>query len=932
MIEADRWLEVDRLFAAALDLPPGQRAPWLGDACAGRPGLRQEVERLLAADAREDPFLDRPPGEILAAALGEEPAEGECLGPYRLLRPLGHGGMGTVYLAVKDDAPEERQVAVKILHWGLSAELRHRFLAERQILARLDHPGIARLYTVGGTEDGRPYLVMERIEGEPLDVYCDRHRLTVDRRIALFRKICAAVEHAHRHLLVHRDLKPANILVTPEGEPKLLDFGIAKQLAPAAESGPRTRTGLRVMTPSYASPEQVRGEAVTTASDVYSLGVLLYELLCGRGPYPVPAGAPLYETERAICGHEPERPSEALLRAGPPPPETLAASRRERPATLRRRLAGDLDTIVLKALRKAPAERYESVSRLSSDLELYLQNLPVSARPDTWRYRARKLLRRHRAAAVLGAAVLLLTVGLVASLLVQGRRIARERDKARQTLSFLVDTFKQADPRHLRGERLTAREVLDQGAGRVTRELAGQPEVQSAVMDAIGGVDLGLGRHGQAAPMLEKALDLRRHTLDPSSLDVAQSLRHLAALRVEQSDFADGEKLLRQALAIERRRLGDADVQVAGTLNELGQAIAKKGDFRSAEPLHRQALAIARQAEGPQGPTVAESLLYLARRRDESGDYPAAETLYSQGLALEKQLLGEGNPAFAKFQAAYGSVLMNQGKFKPAEAVFRGSLAIQRQALGEDHPDVAELLNDLAESRHGQGDLQGAETLYRQSLSGLRKSYGEVSGPVGDTLANLGSILEIEGRSAEAVPVHEEALAIRRRIYGDHHQVVGHSLLCLARARLSLGQLDAALPLARQSLSILQATLGPEHPLTGRPSEVVGLVLQDQGKAAAAEPYLRRAVELLSRSVPPGHPKLAETRAELADCLAKLGRLPEAASLLRQAEPVLAAQMGPDAEPVRQIRASLADIERRIRPAGAAPAPPAGPRSARSPG
>jgi serine/threonine protein kinase/Flp pilus assembly protein TadD len=915
MIGTGRWREVDRIFAAALDLPPGQRPAWLDEACEGSPQLRQAVERLLAADARRNSFLDQQPGEILTSALAGEAEDGERLGPYRLLRPLGHGGMGTVYLAVRDDTQENRQVAVKILHSGLeNTALRHRFLAERQILARLDHPGIARLYTVGATEDGRPYLVMERIEGEPVDAYCDRHRLTVGQRLALFRKICAAVEHAHRHLLVHRDLKPANILVTPEGEPKLLDFGIAKQLAPAAaESGPRTRTGLRVMTPSYASPEQVRGEAITTASDVYSLGVLLYELLCGRGPYSVAEGAPLYEIERAICEREPERPSEALPRAGAPPPETLAAARGSRPAALRRRLAGDLDTIVLKALRKEPAERYESVSRLSSDLELYLQNLPVSARPDTWGYRARKLLRRHRGAAAAAAVVLLLAAGLVASLLIQSRRLARERDKARHTLSFLVDTFKEADPRHLRGERLTAREVLEQGAVRVSRELAGQPEVQAAVMDAIGEVSLGLGRNDQAAPMLEKALELRRHTLDPSSLDVAQSLRHLAALRMEQSDFAGAETLLRQALAIERRRLGDSSAEVASTLNQLGQAIARKGDFRGAEPLHRQALAIARRAEGPRGPTVAESLIHLARRRDESGDYPASEALYIQGLALEKQILGEGNPTFAQHQVDYVSLLSNQGKFKEAEVVLRRSLAVQRQTFGDDHPAVAQLLNDLAVVRHGQGDFQGAEALYRQALVGLRKSYGERSDGVGDTLGNLGAVLEGEGRFAEAIPVHEEALAIRRSLHGERHQVVAHSLLHLAQSKRQLGQLDAALPLARQSLSILQATLGPEHPLVAYPSEAVGLTLRDQGKAAEAEPHLRRAVELLSRSVPPGHPQLAKAKVELAKCLVDLDRLPEAEKLLRQAEPVLAAQMGPDAEPVRKIRAALAEIERRQR-------------------
>jgi serine/threonine-protein kinase len=912
MNDAEQWREIDRLFAAALDLPPDRRAPWLDAACEGRPELRRQVQRLLAADARESPFLDRPPGEILASALTGELAAGERLGPYRLLRPLGRGGMGTVYLAAGDDAQDERLVAVKILHSGLeSTLLRRRFLAERQILARLDHPGLARLYTVGSTEDGRPYLVMERIDGEPVDVYCDRHRLTIDRRLELFRLICAAVEHAHQHLLVHRDLKPANILVTAEGAPKLLDFGIAKQLAATPETDSRTRTGLRVMTPSYASPEQVKGEAVTTVSDVYSLGVLLYELLCGRSPYPLPEDAPLYEIERFICEGEPEKPSGALLRAGGPPAGTLAALRGTSPAGLRRRLAGDLDNIVLKALRKDPAQRYESVSRLSLDLERHLQSLPVSARPDTWGYRARTFLRRYRTAAAVAAVVLLLAAGLVASLLIQSRRIVRERDKTRQTLSFLVDTFKEADPHHLRGERLTAREILDQGADRVSRELADQPDVQSAVMDAIGEVSLGLGRNDQAAPMLEKALALRRRALGPGSLDVAQSLRHLAELRMEQSDYAGAERLLRQALDIERRRLGESSAEVAGTLNQLGQAIARRGDFRSAEPLHRQALAIARRAEGPRGPTVAESLLHLARRRDESGDYPAAEALYQQGLALEKQLLGEQSPVYARYQADYVYVLGNQGKFKQAEAVLRRSLAVQRQALGDGHPAVAQLLNDLAVTRQGQGDLQGAEALYRQALAGLRTGYGESSALVGDTLGNLGAVLESERRFAEAIPLHEEALAVRRRIYGDHDQRVAHSLLHLAKARRELGQLDAALPLARQSMAILQDTLGPGHPLTAYPSEALGLILRDQGKPAEAEPLLRRGVELLSRSVPPGHPQVALARVELARCLTDLGRLTEAENLLREAEPVLAAQMGPGSGPVRAVAAALADIERR---------------------
>ncbi len=913
MNDAARWREVDRVFEAALDLAAGARPAFLDAACAGDPELRREVERLLAADAREAPFLDRPTDQVLAP-LPRDGGEPQRLGPYRLLRAIGRGGMGTVFLAMRDDEQYERLVAVKILRSGLEdTEIRHRFLAERQILARLEHPNIARLYDGGTTEDGRPYLVMELIEGLPVDEYCDRRRLGVEQRLALFLRVCSAVQYAHQNLLVHRDLKPANILVTPQGEPKLLDFGIAKQLEPAAETDARTRTGLRVMTPSYASPEQVKGEAITTASDVYSLGVLLYELLAGRGPYQVEEGAPAYELERAINEQPPERPSTALSRSAAPSPGEIAAARGSRPEALRRRLAGDLDTIVLTALRKEPPRRYESAARLAADLERHLQDLPVSARPDTFGYRTRKLVRRHRAAMVVAAAVVLLVAGLVARLFIQGRQTARERDKARYALSFLVDTFKQADPLHSRGERLSVREILDRGERRVSRELVRQPDIQAALMDAIGEVNLGLGRIDRAAPLLESSLATRRRTLGRESLEVAESLEHVASLRAARSDFAGAEKLLTQALELKRRRLGAAHVEVAKTLNHLGQVMADKGDFKGAEPLHRQALEIARKAEGPQGLTVADSLIFLARRRDESGDYPSAEALFRQGLALQRRLLGEQHPGYVQLERPYIELLVNQGKYKQAEAMLRRSLTIQRKALGEHHPDLAEILDALAVTRQGQGDVAGAETLYRQALVGYRESYGAESAQVSATLANIGTALEDQGKYEEAIPVQEQALAMRRRIFGDRNQVVAHSLLHLAQTRRELGQLELALPLARESLAILQESLGPEHPYVTYASEALGLVLLDQRKAAEAEPYLRHSVELLSKSVPPGHPQVALSQVELAACLKDLDRLDEAEGLLRSAEPVLSSRFGADSPQMRQLRETRSAIARRRR-------------------
>ncbi|HSS49566.1 MAG TPA: serine/threonine-protein kinase, partial [Thermoanaerobaculia bacterium] len=817
--------------------------------------------------------------------------------------------------ARRDDEHYDRLVAVKILRSGLEGtEIYHRFLAERQILARLEHPGIARLYDGGSTPEGRPYLVMELVEGLPVDVYCDRHRLTVDRRLELFRRICGAVQYAHQNLLVHRDIKPLNILVTGEGEPKLLDFGIAKQLAAGGEpSGAHTRTGLRMMTPSFASPEQVRGEAVTTASDVYSLGVLLYELLVGRSPYRLTTGLP-HEIETAICEQEPERPSQALVRApGPPGVEepgpaldAVAATRDTRGPALVRRLKGDLDNIVQKALRKVAPRRYASAAALAQDLENHLQSLPVSARPDTLAYRTRTFVRRHRAAALAAAAVLALVVGFLVSLILQGRQLARERDKANYALSFLVDTFQQADPFHTRGERLTARDILDRGAGRVSRELAGQPDVQAALMDAIGRVDLGLGRIDRAAPLLEGALAVRQRT-QGGSLEVAQSLDHVAAVRLQRSDFKGSEQLLRQSLALKRRLPGGNSVEVARTLNQLGDTVARRGggDPKAAEPLHRQALAVARRAEGREGPTVSASLIALASRVNEQGDYPSAEKLLQQGLAMETRLLGEENADVIRHQQALAELLGNQGKFQEAEAVIRHALDVERRILGEGHPDLGELYAALAGTLLGQKRYAEAETLYQKALPAVRSAFGDADFRVADVLGDLGATFMGEGRYGEAVAVHQQALDIRRRVYGDHSPKLAQSYLHLAEARRRLGQAGAALPLAQQSLAILQETLGPEHPYTAYSHQAIGLALRDQGKPAESEPHLRRALTLLAKSVPPGHPQLALGKVELAAGLVDLGRLDEAEALLREALPQLQAVFGPGAPPVKKAQGIL---------------------------
>ena len=520
-MDPDRWREVDRLFEAALEKSGEELRLWLAGADSG---LRAEVEQLLAADRGARSFLEREVwrtgGGPAAGAAGDLPPS--RFGAYEVLGVLGEGGMGRVYLAARADQQYQRKVAIKTLRANplepRREEMLARFELERQALAQLEHPNIARLYDAGRDDSGDPYLVLEHVDGAPIDAYCDQHLLGVEARLELFLEVCRAVEAAHRNLLVHRDLKPSNILVRKGGQPVLLDFGIAKLLDPGRKGELLlTRPGSRPMTPGYASPEQVRGEPITTASDVYSLGVLLYELLAGRKPYPITSWQP-HELERAICEIEPEKPSTAVFRQPPaggsglPPAlsaQEIARRRGSSPGELAFRLRGDLDCLLQKALRKEPQRRYESVEAFGRDLRAYLGGRPLAARPESRLYTLRKFAGRHRGATAAAAALAALLASFLAALAFQAREIRAERDQARQTLAFLIDVFEAADPARARGEDPPAREILGGAAGRVERELAGQPGIQATLMDAVGQIYFGLGLYAEAESLFARSLERR---------------------------------------------------------------------------------------------------------------------------------------------------------------------------------------------------------------------------------------------------------------------------------------------------------------------------------------------------------------------------------------------------------------------------------------
>ena len=688
-LDPERWRRLSTILDGALDLPSEARPRYLDEACGDDADLRREVEDLLAAEASAGPFLETPAGERSAPLVAEmvqhlDEAEaspvGRLVGPYRLLAELGEGGMGTVHLAERADGQFEQRVAIKLLRHGLeSREARRRFLQERQILARLEHPAIARLLDGGVTEQGVPFFVMELVEGRPVTTYCEEQRLGVEQRLRVFLEICDAAQYAHRNLVVHRDLKPSNVLVDPAGRVKLLDFGIAKLLAEGDDRAPAaTRTLLQAMTPEYAAPEQVRGDAVTTATDVYALGVLLYELLTGARPYRVTSGS-RGELERAILEQEPLRPS-------------------ARASWLR----GDLDGIVLKALQKEPERRYASADALAHDIRRHLQGLPVSARGDSLAYRARKFVRRHRVGVAVAALVVLsLMVGLVGTIS-QAHRAQREARKAEAVKDFLKSLFAASDPAEAKGQERTARQLLATGAERIGTELQDQPEVRSEVARLIADVYFQLGEYDDALPLLRADLERRQKLDGPRSVAVAESLTRIADVTYDQGQFDEAAALYEDALAIQREKRGERSAEVAELLWDLAGVKRNHDDLGGAERLDLQALAIFVETKGDDSKEAVgarESLAIVYARGERLAE---AAALQEQVALWRERHYGPDHPHTLNARYNLASYLLARERFPEAERIAEDVVARQRRVMGERHDRLGASLRVLARALDGR--------------------------------------------------------------------------------------------------------------------------------------------------------------------------------------------------------------------------------------
>ena len=882
MIPRARWQQIQSLFEQLIDQDAGERAVRLASACGEDLELFSSVESLLNSDAGHEDALLHVIGEAAESLLEEHQDRliGTHIGPYRVVSILGYGGMSTVYRGERDDSQYQQTVAIKVLqHATLHPRLRSRLHSERHILATLDHPSIARLIDSGDLEDGTPYLVMEHVDGESIDAYCDSRTLFVRERLELFIQVCVAVQYAHRNLVVHRDIKPSNIFVTVEGVPKLLDFGIAKLLAPESLSHtlPVTRLQERMLTPENAAPEQVLGRPITTATDIYALGVLLYQLLTGRSPYRLLSYSQL-QLERAICMDDPVRPSQMVISRinGENDADRSRVSDRRglSPPRLRARLSGDLDAIVAMAMRKEPDRRYPSVEALAEDLTRHLQGEPVRARQGDWRYNSLKFLRRH-VWGVAGVAAVFLGLTLFGGVMFwENHRIelarqatAQERDRAQQVSAFMVDVFSKADPFTAQGKEPTARALLDSGAEKISGNLSLQPEVRAQMLESIGLAYRRQGLSARAIPLFEQALVIRRQERPLDNGHVAVALANLARALTDAGQLISAEADLQQAVALSES--GARPLETADILVQFGGfALYAKSDPDHASQLFGKALVIYRNAIGDKNLQVASALNGLADAAVWASDYPLAEHFEREALSIFQQTVSRNHPDHAMALATLGNILTQLEKYAEAEQVLNEALQIERNVFGADNQRIAA------------------------------------------TEADLGVLYDREGDTPRAIGTTQIALKITRDHLGPSHYLTGYYLDALASLFLSANDLRNAEDDARQALAIYAQALPARHLYVASTHQLLGEVLLRRGSLAAAEAELRAALDMNTTLVGADSWRAARSEASLGWALIARDQAAEGEPMLLAARSKLLTTVGPRHPATQQATARLAEYYR----------------------
>jgi len=866
-----RWTRIRDLFEKAVELAGSQQDAFLERHCGDDVVLRDELKSLLASDSGQvEPARSR---GALTGAIGaavdattrnrREELLGSTIGPYRLSRILGHGGAGTVYLGERVDRQYSAQVAIKVVEGAaLNAEIGRRFKAERQILASLNHPNIARLIDAGETPDGYPYLVMEYVHGEPIDKYCDREQLGIDARIELLLKVCSAVQYAHQNLVVHRDLKPGNILVTPDGTPKLLDFGIAKLLdtGDAAAALALTRMNDRVLTPEYASPEQILGQTVTTSSDVYSLGIVLFELLTGLRPYKVSTASQL-ELERTICVVDPARASTVIRQAlssdsDEPPPSrnihSISQARQMTPMRLRAQLNGDIDSILMRALRKETIHRYNTVEQFASDLRRHLAREPVLARQGNWVYYAQRFARRHALGVSVTAGFIVMLSTALIFMSVQAKRIAEQRDAAnreKQTseavAGFMVNVFAAADPQTVLDRQVTATELLDTSAKNIRNDLVQQPAVKARLLEAIGRSYWRQGHADRAIGLIEEALDIRRRIEGPDNPSLAVTLKNLGEAQYFHHESDAAKKSLSAARTALERSRREMSTDYADVVADLGRVEYDRGDAQEAHRLIDEALPLLRKAYGPQHAEVGSALTALGYVLQWQGDYSSMENVARQAVQIYQASQPELHPDRLQAESLFAESLFNEGRIGEAAPLLEKVFAARKKVFGEKSSRTAEDLQQLIELRRAQNRLDEAEAFARQAVALKRERFGERNYNTAYSRTTLAIILWQRGQLSEAERELRIALDAYRETLPANNLYIASAEHYLSEVLLSQGRLNDAIAQARLTLDHLVLATGTRWRIA-RTENTLGQALLKSHNLIEARAYLERSYRVLS--------------------------------------------------------------------------------------
>lgn len=828
-MDEERWQRIESIYHAALDLDPARRAEFVRQSCGDDEPLRQEVLSLLAESDDEESFLDAPALQVAARVLatsavaaGETTVAGShpaFIGRYRVIRLLGEGGMGTVYEAEQDDP--RRIVALKVIRPGLATPERlRRFRHESQALGRLQHPGIAQIYDAGAADTGfgpQPYFAMELVRGEPLDAYVETHPLNTRDKLALMARICDAVEHAHQRGLIHRDLKPGNILVDETGQPKILDFGVARLTEAEARLTIQTEVGQIVGTLAYMSPEQVIGDprGIDTRSDVYSLGVILYELLSGKLPYNV-SGRQIHEAVQTIREEDPASLS-----------------------SISRNYRGDIETIAGKALEKDKARRYESAAALAADIQRYLNDEPILARPPSASYQLGKFARRHRALVAGVAAVFLVLVAGIAvstTLAIRARRAGEaaikerdrangERDRATRITDFMTGMFKVSDPGESRGNTVTAREILDKASKELGAGLAKDPEVQAQMMKVMATTYANLGLYPRAQELAQQALDARRKLLGPDDPKTLESMTQVGDILQREGHPDEAEKLVRPALASERRILGNQNELTLNAMNVLVITISSQGRYDEAEKLNREQIEILTRRGGEQDEKTFAARTNLAGLLFVQGRYAEAEKENRSLLEIGRRRWGSDHPKTLAVMENLGMALRQQGGFKEAEGLFRETLAARERVQGPEHPETLITMGNLADVLSAEGRFPESEKEFREAVKILTRTLGpDYPFTLMDEFSIAGVLLK-EGRFGDAESLYRATLATEIGVLGPENPDTLSSRTGLAGTLIAERRYDEAEKMARQNYEIQARTLGPQYPDTVYSLQLIGTSL-----------------------------------------------------------------------------------------------------------